>query len=226
MNFFQSTLTVSVLSIAFVSCKKENVTKPVVPVASTIQTCLKFNGNLTDSTGKLATANQTGAISYTTDHNGNVNRALFLDGASKVVFPGLDLKGKAMTISLWVKYGSTGGGAKSYLTAINANGGPSLYQVIDKLGTSVSLPNTNSVLGSATLDATWHHFATTYDGVDIKVYEDGVLTGTVNHPGSMGDGVRDLVIGFSNAFWGGALDELRIYNTVMTPGDIQQLAAQ
>lgn len=227
MKFFQSALLVAAFSVIFIACKKETITTPVVTPISSIQTNFKFNGNLTDSTGNITTATPSGSIAYANDRNGNANSALYLDGASKVVFSGLVLKGKSMTMSAWIKYLTPGAGLQVILTAFSGgSGGPALVQYGNKLGLSVSVPSTNTA-SSSDVDGNWHHLATTYDGADIKVYVDGVFSTTVNHPGSMGDGVRDMVVGFfSPNYWKGYIDELRIYNTVMTANDIQKLAAQ
>lgn len=232
MKFSQSTFVIIALAVAFTSCEKQHLTAPVQPpvvppVVSTIQTYFKFNGNLTDSTGNITTATPTGSIAYANDRNGTANSALYLDGASKVVFPGLVLKGKSMTMSAWIKYLTPGAGLQVILTAFSGVGaGPALVQLSNKLGLSVSTPSTNTAT-SNDVDGNWHHLATTYDGVDIKVYIDGVFSVTINHPGSMGDGARDMGVGFfSTNFWKGYIDELRIYNSVMTATDIQKLAAQ
>jgi hypothetical protein len=228
MKFSFSILLVAAAAITFTSCSKDNVAEPIVPVlpAASIQTYFKFDGNLTDSTDNITTAATTGTITYGNDRNGNANKALYLDGASKIVFPSLSVKGKSMTMSAWIKYGTPGAGLQVMLTAFTGAGaGPALVQVSNKLGLSVSTPSTNTAVGND-VDAGWHHLASTYDGVDIKVYVDGVLSATVNHPGSMDDSKRDMIVGFfSGSYWKGYIDELRVYNTVLTAGDIQKLIA-
>ena len=225
MRFFHSAILVTTFAIVVSSCKKDNISNPVVAPAN-IQTYFKFNGNLTDSTGNIATATTTGTITYGNDRNGNAGNALVLDGASKIIFPGLVIKGQSMTMSAWIKYGTPGAGLQIVLTAFSAAGaGPAMVQLSNKLGLSVSVPSTNTAV-SSDVDAAWHHLATTYDGINIKVYVDGMLASTISHPGSMSDGARDMVLGFfSGSYWKGSIDELRIYNTVKTAAEIQQLAA-
>jgi len=226
MKFSFSILTITAAAIVFTSCSKDKIAEPVKPAAETIQMYFKFDGNLTDSTGNITTATPTGTITYGTDRNGNANKALYLDGASKIVFPGFKLQGQSMTMSAWIKYSTPGAGLQIILTALtDASGGPALIQYGNTLGISVSTPSTNSAY-SEDVNANWHHLATTYDGVNIKVYLDGILAHTVNHPGTMGTGTRDMILGFfSGNYWKGYIDELRVYNTVLTATDIQSVTA-
>lgn len=227
MNLFQSSVIITALVLVFTSCKKDKITKPdLTPVVNSIQNYFKFDGNLNDSSGKLTTIVPSGTITYAMDRKGNVAGAVYFDGTStKVVYPGLELEGKSMTIALWVKYASLGGGVKYYLSAMNNNGGPALYQVMDVLGAAISLPGTNSVPGIS-VDINWHHFAVTYDGTEMRSYVDGVFAKAINHPGTMGTGIRDLILGnHSGIFWQGTIDDLRIYNKAMTAADIQKIAA-
>jgi glucose/arabinose dehydrogenase/fibronectin type 3 domain-containing protein len=82
-----------------------------------------------------------------------------------------------------------------------------------------------SVSGTAALPVnTWTHLATTYDGAQLRLYVNGVLVGTQALAGSLATSDHPLRIG-GNAVWGeffsGRLDEVRIYNRVLTPTEIQ-----
>lgn len=77
----------------------------------------------------------------------------------------------------------------------------------------------------------WHHFAVTLNiSKQVKVYVDGVLQGTgswtgetINRPG-----IRPRIFGTQtggNAMYDGDVDELNIYNRVLTLTEIQKLAA-
>jgi hypothetical protein len=53
------------------------------------------------------------------------------------------------------------------------------------------------------------------------------LSNTTNHPGTIGDGIRPLVIGaFQDSYFTGTIDDVRIYHAVLTNEMISQLAAQ
>jgi hypothetical protein len=67
----------------------------------------------------------------------------------------------------------------------------------------------------------------TYDGTTIRVYIDNVLAGTKNHPGLMegsGSATGPLVLGFFNSsYWQGSIDDLRLYDRVLTTAEIHSL---
>jgi hypothetical protein len=232
MKIVQSGLVLMSLSVALYSCQKNNDTpapvppKPVNAMTEKLEACLKFDNNYTDSVSKALTDGVVGAPVFTTDRKGNPNSALYLNGSSKLSFLPVNFKGKEVTMAAWAKFAATGTGLSIIANAMDNNsGGMALFQMNDTYGSAVSTPNTNSTEG-ATLSMDWHHVAATYDGKDIKVYIDGLLVNTVNHPGSVGDGNKNLVIGaFSNEYWKGSIDELRIYSKVMTAGEVKQLAA-
>lgn len=70
----------------------------------------------------------------------------------------------------------------------------------------------------------WHHLAATYDGSTIKLYIDGTLANSVAQTGTIATNTNDLALGnqlgFSEYF-GGAADELRVWNVARTQAEIQ-----
>jgi hypothetical protein len=80
----------------------------------------------------------------------------------------------------------------------------------------------------------WYHFAMTYDGVAVAGYINGSLDATKAVPGggapntnaealTIGYGYPDM---FTNAFFGGALDDMVYYNSVLTPEAVKKLMEQ
>src|SRR5688572_6256955 len=167
MKLFQSMIALAAFAAVMVSCKKEKMEAPtpVVPAVSKLEAVLKFDGSLADSTGKT-TGVAAGNISYANDRKGNANSALYLDGASRATFSNLNLNGKSMTMSAWLKYFNGGGGLHLVVHALNNNGGPALTMTSDVPGCAISVPGTSSVLGS-NVNNQWHHVAVTYDGNEI-----------------------------------------------------------
>jgi hypothetical protein len=228
MKFSFSLVASAALSFAIVSCSKEKTPAPA-PVenpADKFVAVLKLNGNLSDSTGKITVGTTTGTPVFVNDRNGNPGSAVWLDGATKFEYPAVTLKGQSITMTAWVKAQSSAG-LRHFVVALHPQqGGPSLYKTANKMGASVSVSNTNSAQGDDVNDQ-WHHLAMTYDGKDIRVFIDGTLASTVNHPGTMGDAARNLVVGaFNDTYWTGTLDEIRIYNKVLSNEAITALAAQ
>ena len=98
-----------------------------------------------------------------------------------------------------------------------------LYQVNGKLkfiGGGNDL-ETNAVIS----DGVWHHIAATYDGVDLKLYVDGVLVGTKTT--SFATDTTEGNIGTKNAItnnienFEGDIDELRVWTYFKTEAEIQ-----
>ena len=73
----------------------------------------------------------------------------------------------------------------------------------------------------------WIHLVMTFDGTDIKMYQNSVLTKTFNFPGDIRvDNNTPVTIGghWINAeFFNGLIDEARIYNRALSASEISQL---
>ncbi|MFT3932109.1 MAG: T9SS type A sorting domain-containing protein [Chitinophagaceae bacterium] len=71
----------------------------------------------------------------------------------------------------------------------------------------------------------WHHLAATYDGATMKLYIDGILKNSVAQTGLIATNTNALSlgnqIGFSSEYFGGAADEMRIWNVARTQAQIQ-----
>jgi len=73
--------------------------------------------------------------------------------------------------------------------------------------------------------STWHHVAFTYDGSEVKGYQNGIETMNGSFTGNI-RGSTTFDIGFgqyegnSNRSFGGQLDDVRIYNRALTPEEV------
>jgi hypothetical protein len=77
---------------------------------------------------------------------------------------------------------------------------------------------------------TWYFIVSTFDGVNSRIYVNGVLVNTTYAPGSIGNASTQFTIGAHSAgpaSWGyqmkGNIDEVGIWNRVLTPLEIQML---
>ena len=85
------------------------------------------------------------------------------------------------------------------------------------------MPDTYNAHGSINRDE-WTHLVGTYDGTNIKAYINGVLQGTVSWPGTISGVDENLKIGmFFNEFWSGVVDDLFIYNKVLSQAEVDKL---
>ena len=71
---------------------------------------------------------------------------------------------------------------------------------------------------------TWHHVALTYDGSYVKIYVDGVLSGSWSQTGTIVTNANPLTIGSQpgyGEYFKGSVDEIRIWNVARTQSQIQ-----
>jgi len=70
----------------------------------------------------------------------------------------------------------------------------------------------------------WHHVAGTYDGMQLRLYIDGILSGITNHIGSMGSNTYNVNIGrnseHTDRLYDGLIDDVRIYDKALSQAEI------
>jgi hypothetical protein len=74
---------------------------------------------------------------------------------------------------------------------------------------------------------TWTHVVASYDGANMKLFVNGVLTDTIAASGNIQDNNNPVYIGgsqFYPRFFSGSLDDVRIYNRALSQEEIQDLA--
>lgn len=88
--------------------------------------------------------------------------------------------------------------------------------------------NSYMALGTTPIEANaWHHFALTYDGTDIRWYLDGIQQGEILGPNVFPVGTAKIVVAnnrssgaTSDRGFFGLLDEIRIWDRVLAPGEM------
>ena len=77
--------------------------------------------------------------------------------------------------------------------------------------------------GAASADNAWHHYAITADGTNVHLYRDGALVGTNAFvPNWASTGSKKFFLGGDAAYsLSGHLDDVRIYDRVLSASDIQ-----
>lgn len=162
--------------------------------------------------------------------NGQLNGAMKFDGKDdRVVIAdsdSIDLN-KNLSIDVWV-YPTATGVYKTIIAKRNT-----YYLALSNLKPAVYLNGLNKPgwhLANKTLPLNvWSHITVTYDGVNLKIYINGALdrtvTGLIGAIGANNNplwiGMRDdYITGTSYRFTGG-LDELSIYNRVLTGAEIK-----
>lgn len=209
-------LIFAVLIAVTSSCKKDPVDENNYP-ADGLVSYFNFDDNLEDQVGTTPDGTNNGSAPFAT---GKAGKAISLNGSNQYIeFSRKTFRsGNNISVSLWVKRsGSTG----LYFAICNDFGmftHPDGYA-----GMAISVPQTENAHGDI-IQNEWTHLVGTYDGANIKTYINGVLKGTKSWPGTISGWDENLKLGmFSSECWCGSVDELFIYNKVLSQSEVGQL---
>jgi hypothetical protein len=161
---------------------------------------------------------------------GKYGNALSFSGTSARVTiadaPSLRLT-NAMTLEAWVKPSTVTaawrdviykGNDNYYLEGTTGNSGR------PAVGGTFNGADAN-LYGTAALSVNiWTHLAGSYDGTTLRLYVNGVQVSTVNQAGLLQTSNNPLQIGGDSIFgqtFQGLIDEVRVYNRVLTASEIQ-----
>ncbi len=166
-------------------------------------------------------------------------RALVLDGTSgyaELPVGPLVQSLNSTTLASWVNYAGTGGvwqrifdfgNSTDMYLFLTPNGGGGLRFAITTAGTG----GESTVTASDALATGWHHVAVTIDSVtaEMTLYEDGIVVAdgtTETLPADLGNTTQNW-LGRSqyeaDPYFNGSIDDLRIYNRVLSMGEIRYL---
>lgn len=117
---------------------------------------------------------------------------------------------------------------QNYYTWINDPGaGNMMVGLYD--GTGYKEVNTT---GASYTDGNWHHVALVVTTATVELFVDGVSKGTAAHDNSIPTNDSTMTIGAQlapsctgNVFFAGAIDEVRVYNSALTMGQVQNAMA-
>lgn len=185
-----------------------------------------FNGNANDESGNGNHGTVEGAT-LTTDRFGSPSSAYSFDaslfGLDDYIEMQSPLTLSEFSFSLWVKTQMSG----SINNAI-------IYTIDDGVGHYYALQGNSAGALSIVVDGdevnefdwafeadAWTHIVVTFDGLNAQLYKDGVLTEAGAISGSPITGT--LTIGDPQSTWNGEIDDIRIYNCVLSETGIQAL---
>lgn len=183
-----------------------------------------------DSSGLGANGEVIGGANWV---DGYMGKALEFDGVDGYVDfgPGdgqFDIE-DALTLSIWVnQWDMRNGEHNPWLTkgdnayAIkHQNANQYEFFIFDGDWTSAHAPLDDAHLYS------WHHFAGTFDGFELKLFIDGAPVDTVEHEAFIRSSEHAVALAWNSQetsrFFNGQLDEAMIYNVALNDAQIKQL---
>ena len=201
-----------------------------------------FNSNANDVSGNNNNGTVNGAT-LSTDRKGNANSAYYFDGNDNITLNQKFLDG-AFTLSLWIKVTETqpgSGGAIFSNGVIHGNWGDGFSSAIapdntyfsfEKNTTNIGFSFSNSTNPLNLNDTYFHHLTYTWDGLSgansAKFYIDGNLVASIACASATINASMNLMFGYGSdgGFdypYKGIIDDVRIYNRVLTGQEITKL---
>ncbi|MDO8668421.1 MAG: LamG-like jellyroll fold domain-containing protein [bacterium] len=193
---------------------------------------LPFNNDLLDKSGNNNNGTNNGTT-FTSVSEGKAEQALNLTGTQYVEVPdsaSLDITNQ-ITLEAWV-YPTAWD--NNYENNILTKGGDSDWGVWNLHHTStggfrfeLNGHGLFETIPSTALN-TWYHIVGVYNGSEMKLYVNGVLSGSLTTSGSIATNNSPLRIGkqfWSGAnysYWNGRIDEVKIYNRALSATEVSE----
>jgi hypothetical protein len=224
-----------------------NPLNPPVDIVTGLILYYKFNGNLADSSGFGYNATITGTNSYVNDRNGNVNAAINStasgDPGNNWMSSGNPLQIQQLTnqvtFSVWIRQTQTwfgSSGTDGHMPLINKwDGSNGLYMGLHMYPSGSGFSNrvrwrfNGAVFLESSVNVpinVWHHIVCTYNGTQLRIYQNGVLSGTLNYTGGIPNTGVNLFLGrqangtpSGGITYRGDWDQVRIYNRALNASE-------
>ncbi|MBI2113159.1 MAG: prepilin-type N-terminal cleavage/methylation domain-containing protein [Candidatus Wildermuthbacteria bacterium] len=201
-----------------------------------------------DSSGYGTTGGPGGNVALTLNRNNEADKAYSFDGSGDYISMGnpadghLDFGTGDFTVSAWIlrdstilnagrvlSKGATDANQAGYaLIYVNTTPNPRMRLVV-RNGDGVT---TSSVDTGSEVDIDsdkWYHVVATRSGSTIRIYLDSVLRGTIATATTESvSNTYNFYIGARSggSYWKGKIDDVRVYNSVFSLAQVEQLYAQ
>lgn len=222
------------------------VTTPAVTAAPGLVAHYKFEGNLTDSSGKGHHGSEVGSLVYAS--GGASGQALKLDGSGYVKIPGADSLnlGDRFTLNAWVKLAAAENDVNRYNTILFkehptepgyfiykavASGTHDVRLDIQQLSTGFEPVVGTDGVGSLDLASKWTMATWVSDGDTLYVYVDGKLqatatTGKQEYGTPFSDTIASSLFiggpkGASAELFNGQIDEVKLFSRALSGAEIK-----
>jgi hypothetical protein len=197
-----------------------------------LETLVRFDEGSGTTASDSSGIGHDGTLSGPTWVAGQTGQALSFDGTDDYVTmsleTGLPANNAAQTVAYWMNVASNPSGTQCAIDLHNDGSGSAL-QLGFRNGNVTAWNHGGNVLAQATPPSAgaWHHVAYTYDGTTHTLSLDGVSAGT-STASPQTAAVTSLVLGRWNGgpgeYFGGKLDELRIYSRALSADEIAGIA--
>jgi len=222
------------------------VTTPAVTAAPGLVAHYKFEGNLTDSSGKSHHGSEVGSLAYAS--GGAAGQALKLDSSGYVKIPGADSLnlGDRFTLNAWVKLAAAENDVNRYNTVLFkehptepgyfiykavASGTHDVRLDIQQLSTGFEPVVGTDGVGSLDLASKWTMATWVSDGDTLYVYVDGKLqatatTGKQEYGTPFSDTIASSLFiggpkGASAELFNGQIDEVKLFSRALSGTEIK-----
>jgi hypothetical protein len=241
------------LSLLLFSCSKDidNPTDTPPATVTTLKQGLllymPFNGSLADSSGYPVTGIGFGATAYAGNRYFEEGKALALNGVNNrieiptqvldtvrnftIYMEFLPDNTSSMTLLSRTMFSVTANMKQTFNLMSNFGGGGTRFRM--KKAGNCDNTNTATAFGTEVLGQAipsikaWNYVAVTYNGATIQMYLNGILVGSGPEPGAGLCSGAPLIIGSwyegEPHYFKGRIDELRIYNRVLSTSEITQI---
>lgn len=162
-----------------------------------------------------------------------LGKCLSFDGTDDLVAikssSSIEISGQ-ITVSAWIKATNFTNDYACVLSKVAAADGFGLEKPtgVNKLHFAIADGTDWQTAVTGTLSTgTWYHIAGSYDGTNIRIYVDSVLKDTTAH-NPLTSTTNDMIIGrhatntAADRFWTGEIDEVRVYDRVLSLDEIKR----
>jgi hypothetical protein len=172
------------------------------------------------------------SVTFGADRHGTASSACSFDGtASNIAVPSAASLNVTTTWSLsaWVQPSSFSvlAGIVSKYHAVNSDG-PTVRLSYNTPYTGIDVNEATNVADAATgllTAGSWTHVGVTVNGVAVLCYVNGALAyaGTAGYATSSNNDSFDIGLDYTNRFFAGSIDDVRLYDRVLSAAEIETL---
>ncbi|HIF26221.1 MAG TPA: DUF1566 domain-containing protein [Micavibrio sp.] len=185
--------------------------------------------NAADTSGNGNNGTMNGGLNGGDSVNGTVGTAISFDGAADSIATTLNTDLAQYTISAWVWSPDDpevcGGGCAEKIIDRDSNFSMNWNHSSTPTGCEHNDGAWSHAQATGLRAQTWYFITCTYDGVDLKIYVDGVEVDStaVGTPQATASSMIIGDITSSGRTFGGVIDDVRVYNRALSAAEIQEL---